>query len=165
MTQLWERVLSQNSKNETFVPLVYPLSQLLQAVIRVSVSAKLFPLRIRLIHAINDLSESTGCYSPISGYVLSILEFKGFSKALDGSVNINSRPGNFDSVLRVPESALSTKAYQVEPKLAIGCIPFDCEQSDATSLASCRYAGVGRECGGGSFGKEYVSLGLEHIVP
>lgn len=136
-------MLSQNSKNETFLPLVYPLSQLLQAVIRASVSAKLFPLRIRLIHAINDLSDSTGCYSPVSGFVLSILEFKGFSKALDGSANINTRPGNFDSVLRVPESALSTKTYQVGPELALGglySIVSKANNMTHTSLATCLFA-------------------------
>lgn len=58
--ELWSRVLAAHAPAGTLQPLAYPLSQLLLGAARLVPTPKYFPVRLRLVRALNRLGQDTG---------------------------------------------------------------------------------------------------------
>jgi nucleolar complex protein 2 len=57
--ELWVKVVSAHAGRGELQPLVYPLAQLLLGAARLVPTPRYFPLRLRLIRAINRLAQAT----------------------------------------------------------------------------------------------------------
>lgn len=110
--KLWARMVSTFNSDvdpkETLKPLVYPLVQLILGSLRLKPSSKHFPYRLHLLNLLIDLSEKTGVFIPIIGYILEIFE----------SAEIKARPKpstlkplDFSLNIRASNEYLGTKTY------------------------------------------------------
>jgi nucleolar complex protein 2 len=93
--QLWTRVVSKyySTKTSDINLLAYPLIQTIIGVIRLNLVDTFFPLKIFLVNLLNELSYATGIYTPVSSYLLEIVEsshFKGKFK----EKNVTQSEGN-----------------------------------------------------------------------
>jgi nucleolar complex protein 2 len=59
--ELWVKVLAAAAPQGTLQPLVYPLSQLLLGAARLVPTPRYFPIRLRLIRALNRLGQVGHC--------------------------------------------------------------------------------------------------------
>ena len=91
---------------------MYPAVQLLLGSVRLVPSPRYFPLRLRLVRALNELSAATGVYVPVSGILLEMLRWSDLTKAPKGGAA--TRAPNTDLQLRVGKTILRTPGFQDE---------------------------------------------------
>jgi nucleolar complex protein 2 len=92
--KLWSRVISTyfNNKNSEINLLAYPLIQTILGVLRLNLVDTFFPLRIYLCNMLNEISHATNIYTPVSTYILEILESSLFkSKYKEKNVTSNEK--------------------------------------------------------------------------
>ena len=120
---------------------MYPVVQLLLGSVRLVPSPRYFPLRLRLVRALNELSAATAVYVPVSGILLEMLRWSDLTKAPKGGAG--PRTPNTDLQLRVGKTILRTPAFQEEtilqarhPNFAALPIdgPFEREFAEASRL-------------------------------
>ncbi len=92
---------------------MYPVVQLLLGSVRLVPSPRYFPLRLRLVRALNELSAATAVYVPVSGILLEMLRWSDLTKAPKGG-GAAARAPNTDLQLRVGKTILRTPAFQEE---------------------------------------------------
>ena len=109
--ECWVRVLQTHAKQEgdPLRPLIYPVAQVALGAARLLPSARYAPLRLRLVRALNALSESTGHFVPVAPLLLELLGFSELNKAPMATKN---RPPDFSLVLRVAKQELRSPAVQ-----------------------------------------------------
>ena len=109
--ECWVRVLQTHAQQETdpLRPLIYPVAQVALGAARLLPSARYAPLRLRLVRALNALSESTGHFVPVAPLLLELLGFAELNKAPMATKN---RPPDFSLVLRVAKQELRSPAVQ-----------------------------------------------------
>ena len=109
--ECWVRVLQTHAKKEEdpLRPLIYPVAQVALGAARLLPSARYAPLRLRLVRALNALSESTGHFVPVAPLLLELLGFSELNKAPMATKN---RPPDFSLVLRVAKQELRSPAVQ-----------------------------------------------------
>jgi len=109
--ECWVRVLQTHAKQEEdpLRPLIYPVAQVALGAARLLPSARYAPLRLRLVRALNALSESTGHFVPVAPLLLELLGFSELNKAPMATKN---RPPDFSLVLRVAKQELRSPAVQ-----------------------------------------------------
>lgn len=91
-------------------PLAYPVAQLLTGTIRLVPTARYFPLRLRLVRALNGLARGVGHFIPVAPLLLEALQWKGLHTAVKESgraPNAAAAP-----LLRAGKQLLDTAAYQ-----------------------------------------------------
>ena len=69
------KVISAHSGKGELQPLVYPLAQILLGAARLVPTPRYFPLRLRLVRALNRLAQSTGVYIPVAPVLLEMLHW------------------------------------------------------------------------------------------
>jgi hypothetical protein len=104
-------VLQTHAKQESdpLRPLIYPVAQVALGAARLLPSARYAPLRLRLVRALNALSEATGHFVPVAPLLLELLGFSELNKAPMATKN---RPPDFSLVLRVAKQELRSPAVQ-----------------------------------------------------
>ena len=109
--ECWSRVLQTHAKEESdpLRPLIYPVAQVALGAARLLPSARYAPLRLRLVRALNALSEATGHFVPVAPLLLELLGFSELNKAPMATKN---RPPDFSLVLRVAKQELRSPAVQ-----------------------------------------------------
>ena len=109
--ECWVRVLRSHAVDDTCAlrPLVYPVAQVALGAARLLPSARYAPLRLRLIRALNALSDSTGHFVPVASLLLELL---GFSELNKTPVQTKARPPDFSLVLRVAKQELRSPQVQ-----------------------------------------------------
>ena len=109
--ECWSRVLQTHAKQESdpLRPLIYPVAQGALGAARLLPSARYAPLRLRLVRALNALSEATGHFVPVAPLLLELLGFSELNKAPMATKN---RPPDFSLVLRVAKQELRSPAVQ-----------------------------------------------------
>ena len=109
--ECWSRVLQTHAKQESdpLRPLIYPVAQVALGAARLLPSARYAPLRLRLVRALNALSEATGHFVPVAPLLLELLGFSELNKAPMATKN---RPPDFSLVLRVAKQELRSPAVQ-----------------------------------------------------
>lgn len=94
---LWVKFISANIRDHDLQPLLYFIIQVISGVAHLFPGPRYFPLRLKCIQMLNQLSLSSGFFIPVSSLVLDSLEYRGSGKA-------DARSGkafNFSSVLKV----------------------------------------------------------------
>ena len=109
--ECWSRVLQTHATAESdpLRPLIYPVAQVALGAARLLPSARYAPLRLRLVRALNALSEATGHFVPVAPLLLELLGFSELNKAPMATKN---RPPDFSLVLRVAKQELRSPAVQ-----------------------------------------------------
>lgn len=82
--ELWVKVLAAAAPQGTLSPLVYPLTQLLLGAARLVPTPRYFPIRLRLIRALNRLGQATGVYIPVSPLLLEMLQWSELRRTPTG---------------------------------------------------------------------------------
>ena len=93
-------------------PLVYPVVQLLLGAVRLVPSPRYFPLRLRLVRSLNQLSAAAGVYVPVSGVLLEMLRWSDLTKAPKSGAT--GRAPSTSLQLRIGKATLRTPAFQEE---------------------------------------------------
>ena len=90
-------------------PLIYPVAQLLMAAVRLVPTARYFPLRLRLVKALNKLAQACNIFIPVAPLLLEALQWSGLTKhAKPGG----KPPSEAAPQLRAGKQMLETVAYQ-----------------------------------------------------
>lgn len=58
--------------HDSLHPLIYPLVQVMVGAIHLQPSARHYPLRLHIVRALLDLSESTATFIPVAPYLLEV---------------------------------------------------------------------------------------------
>lgn len=91
-------------------PLLYPIVQLITGAARLVPTPRYFPLRLRLVRVLNQLSAATGAFIPVASILLECLQFSGLRQVTKGA----GSAVDFSMVLKVSKTALRTTALQEE---------------------------------------------------
>lgn len=105
---LWVQFISSNIRDHDLQPLLYLVIQLISGVAHLFPGSRYFPLRLKCIQMLNQLSSSTGVFIPVASLALSFLEYREISKN-------DARPGqdlNLSSLLKVPKQFLKSAHFQ-----------------------------------------------------
>ncbi|KAK6789376.1 hypothetical protein RDI58_013175 [Solanum bulbocastanum] len=106
---LWVGFIARNVWDYDLHAFFFTMVQLINGVVRLFPGPRYFPLRLNCIQWLNDLSNSTGVFIPITSFVLDVLEYK--------TVGGRGKPGPtlfFQSVLKLPKSCLKSQTFQDE---------------------------------------------------
>ncbi|XP_049403484.1 nucleolar complex-associated protein 2 [Solanum stenotomum] len=106
---LWVGFIARNEQDYDLQAFFFTMVQLINGVVRLFPGPRYFPLRLNCIQWLNDLSNSTGVFIPITSFVLDVLEYK--------TVGGRGKPGPtlfFQSVLKLPKSCLKSQTFQDE---------------------------------------------------
>ena len=93
-------------------PLIYPLVQLLLGAARLVPTPRYFPLRLRLMSALNRLAAAAGVFVPVATLLLEMLRWADLAKSPKGSAGGGGRPMESTLQLRVSKNTLRTASFQ-----------------------------------------------------
>ena len=109
LSQTVDRTKGEKDKADQLRPLLYPLIQTTIGALKLVPTARYFPLRFHLVRALVQLSESTGVYIHVSGFILDTLESVEMKRDAKPS---SGRPIFFENMLKCPKSQIDTKHFQ-----------------------------------------------------
>lgn len=89
--------------------MIYPVAQLLMASVRLVPTARYFPLRLRLVKALNKLSQACSAFIPVAPLLLEALQWSGLTKQAKAG---GKAPSDAVPQLRAGKQMLETVAYQ-----------------------------------------------------
>ena len=92
---------------------MYPVVQLLMGSVRLVPSPRYFPLRLRLVRALNELSAAIGVYVPVSAILLEMLRWSDLTKAPKGGAA--ARAPSTDLQLRVGRPYCACQLFRRRP--------------------------------------------------
>ncbi|KAK4347661.1 hypothetical protein RND71_034000 [Anisodus tanguticus] len=107
--ELWTAAICAYSSEPEFMPLAYPLTQIISGAARLVPTARYFPLRLRCIKMLNRIAASTNSFVPVSPLLLDMLEIKELHRPPTGGVG---KAIDFRTVLRVSKLTLKTRTFQ-----------------------------------------------------
>ena len=90
---VWVKVLCTHMDMDDLQPLVYPLVQIINGVVRLVPIARYFPVRVQCAKMLNKLASATMTFVHVASLLVDMLQFKelnrppmgGFGKAIDFS--------------------------------------------------------------------------------
>lgn len=106
---LWVLFISINIQEYDLQPLFFATIQLINGIAHMFPGPRYFPLRLKCIHWLNNLSCSSGIFVPVASLMLDVLEYK--------IVKDGGRSGsafNFATVLKLPKHILKSQSFQEE---------------------------------------------------
>ncbi|XP_071147627.1 nucleolar complex protein 2 homolog [Mytilus edulis] len=106
---LWVRLMSATYPSEVLQPLIYPLTQTIIGTIKLTPTARYFPLRFHCIKMMNTLSESTNTFIPVLPFLLEVFELTDFNKK---HKSISFKPLNFACILKLSKAQLVEKSFK-----------------------------------------------------
>eukprot|EP00879_Flechtneria_rotunda_P023033 GHRR01024347.1.p1 GENE.GHRR01024347.1~~GHRR01024347.1.p1 ORF type:complete len:457 (+),score=189.91 GHRR01024347.1:1293-2663(+) len=130
--ELWVKVLSAAAPRGTLAPLVYPLVQLLLGAARLVPTPRYFPIRLRLVRALNRLAQATGVYIPVSPLLLEMLQWSELRRTPTGGAG--AAPDML-LLLRLSKQQLKTASVQEEVVNQVLELLADHLQQWATSIS------------------------------
>ncbi|GFZ20749.1 Noc2p family [Actinidia rufa] len=107
--ELWTGAICAYSSESDFMPLAYPLTQIISGVARLVPTARYFPLRLRCVRMLNRIAASGGTFIPVSLLLLDMLEMKELNRPPTGGVG---KAVDLRTVLKVSKPTLKTRAFQ-----------------------------------------------------
>ncbi|KAK2976258.1 hypothetical protein RJ640_000795, partial [Escallonia rubra] len=107
--ELWTAAICAYSSEADFMPLAYPLTQIISGVARLVPTARYFPLRLRCVRMLNRIAASTGTFIPVAQLLLDMLEMKELNRPPTGGV---SKAVDLRTVLKVNKPTLKTQSFQ-----------------------------------------------------
>ena len=103
-------------------PLIYPVVQLLLGAARLVPTPRYFPLRLRLMTALNRLAIAAGVFVPVATLLLEMLRWADLAKAPKGGLG-GGKPMESSLQLRVSKNTLRTAAFQEHVVLQVPYAP------------------------------------------
>ncbi|KAK3005873.1 hypothetical protein RJ639_015557, partial [Escallonia herrerae] len=107
--ELWTAAICAYSSEADFMPLAYPLTQIISGVARLVPTARYFPLRLRCVRMLNRIAASTGTFIPVAQLLLDMLEMKELNRPPTGGVG---KAVDLRTVLKVNKPTLKTRSFQ-----------------------------------------------------
>ncbi|GFZ18217.1 Noc2p family [Actinidia rufa] len=107
--ELWTGAICAYSSESDFMPLAYPLTQIISGVARLVPTARYFPLRLRCVRMLNRIAASSGSFIPVSLLLLDMLEMKELNRPPTGGVG---KAVDLRTILKVSKPTLKTRAFQ-----------------------------------------------------
>lgn len=107
--ELWTRAICAFCSEADFLPLAYPLTQIISGVARLVPTAKYFPLRLRCARMLNRISAATDTFIPVSLLLLDMLEMKELNRSPTGGVE---KAVDMRTTLKVSKPTLKTRSFQ-----------------------------------------------------
>ncbi|PSR90231.1 Nucleolar complex protein [Actinidia chinensis var. chinensis] len=107
--ELWTGAICAYSTESDFMPLAYPLTQIISGVARLVPTARYFPLRLRCVRMLNRIAASSGSFIPVSLLLLDMLEMKELNRPPTGGVG---KAVDLRTILKVSKPTLKTRAFQ-----------------------------------------------------
>ena len=105
-------------------PLIYPVVQLLLGAARLVPTPRYFPLRLRLMSALNRLAAAAGVFVPVATLLLEMLRWADLAKTPKGSAGGGgSRPMENTLQLRVSKNTLRAASFQESVVLQVRAPP------------------------------------------
>lgn len=92
-------------------PLIYPVVQLLLGAARLVPTPRYFPLRLRLMTALNRLAAAAGVFVPVATLLLEMLRWADLAKTPKGNPG-GGKPMENTLQLRVSKNTLRTASFQ-----------------------------------------------------
>ena len=92
-------------------PLIYPVVQLLLGAARLVPTPRYFPLRLRLMTALNRLAVAAGVFVPVATLLLEMLRWSDLAKAPKGGLG-GGKSMESALQLRVSKNTLRTASFQ-----------------------------------------------------
>ncbi|KAG9159146.1 hypothetical protein Leryth_024890 [Lithospermum erythrorhizon] len=106
---LWVMFISVNIRDYDLQSLLFSIIQLINGLAYLFPGPRYFPLRLKCINWLNNLSYSSGVFIPVASWMLDVLEYK--------IVKEGGRSGstfNFNTVLKLPKHILKSQTFQEE---------------------------------------------------
>ncbi|XP_078433122.1 noc2p family [Wolffia australiana] len=105
---LWINFISRNIRNHDLHSLLHSVIQIVMGIAHLFPGRRYFPLRIKCVQMLNQLSSASSVFIPIVYLLLEMVECRG---------NDNTEPGlkqicDFSSVLKVPKQLLKSSQFQ-----------------------------------------------------
>ncbi len=100
---LWAHLLESTAPSKALSPLVFPLTQVMQGCIRLTYTARFFPLRFHMCGILSGLSAKTGAFVPVLPHYLDVLGTFNFNKKTS---KVSMRPLDFSSVLKIGKAQM-----------------------------------------------------------
>eukprot|EP00210_Caulerpa_lentillifera_P001808 g1738.t1 len=110
--ELWSRLIGSLMDTEDLQQLLYPIAQLLTGTARFQEQAKFLPMRLRLLSAVNRLSENTRVFIPVASLLLGILSWTELQKK--PKISSNKKCPNISLLLQVDDAILKSAVFQAE---------------------------------------------------
>ncbi|XP_059665168.1 nucleolar complex-associated protein 2 isoform X2 [Cornus florida] len=107
--ELWTGAICSYSSEADFIPLAYPLTQIISGVARLVPTAEYLPLRLRCARMLNRIAASTSTFIPVSMLLLDMLEMKELNRPLTGRLD---KAVDLRTVLKVRKATLKTREFQ-----------------------------------------------------
>lgn len=107
--ELWTGAICSYSSESDLRPLAYPLVQIISGVAHLVPTARYFPLRLRCVRMLNQISASTGAFIPVSMLLLDMLEMKELNRPPTGGIG---KAVDLRTALKVSKPTLKTRAFQ-----------------------------------------------------
>ncbi|CAK9152223.1 unnamed protein product [Ilex paraguariensis] len=106
---IWVMFISANVRDYDLQTLFNMTIQLINGVSHMFPGPRYFPLRLKCIHWLNNLSSCSGIFIPIASFVLDILEYK-----IGKEGGKTGKTYDFLSVLKLPKQLLKLQTFQEE---------------------------------------------------
>ncbi|KAJ3681229.1 hypothetical protein LUZ60_015718 [Juncus effusus] len=107
--ELWTNLVSQYGSEPDFLPLAYPLAQIIQGVASLVPTVKYFPVRLRCVRMLNRIAAATGVFVPVSSVLMDMLEMKELRGPPAGGVG---KAVNLMTVKQVDKNTVKTRSFQ-----------------------------------------------------
>ncbi|XP_057968789.1 nucleolar complex-associated protein 2 [Malania oleifera] len=107
--ELWTGAICAYSSEADIRPLAYPLTQIISGVARLVPTGRYFPLRLRCVRMLNQISAATGTFIPVSMLLLDMLEMKEMNKPPTGGIG---KAVDLRTILKVSKPMLKTRLFQ-----------------------------------------------------
>ncbi|CAN1253371.1 Nucleolar complex-associated protein 2, partial [Linum perenne] len=107
--ELWTSAICAYSSEADFMPLAYPLTQIISGVASLVPTARYFPLRLRCVRMLNRIAASTRTFIPVSTLLLDMLEMKELNRPPTGGVG---KAVDLRTMLKVNKPTLKTRGFQ-----------------------------------------------------
>lgn len=111
---LWVAFISANLHDYDLQTLLFRTIQLINGIALLFAGPRYFPLKLKCISWLNNISASSGIFIPVTSSILDILEYK-----IDKVSGKAGKALKFSSLLKLPKTCLKSHGFQEECLLSV----------------------------------------------